>query len=226
MANKKQSMEAQIIKYLPGYNCGNCTYRNCDEFAQALVKNETKLSACTVLHQEKFRKNKVELNLLLNSRDEEFCKEHKIKGVIDEYEADMVLDPLDGENSCREVLLHFSTEVLNVGDIIEYRPLGCPVVHYAKILEKENSLLTVHIIGPCKRIDDNLSYRSLGPCMVIAFEGKVAGTNVAVGQTVRFLPNHCMMQKIHSGVIVNLEANKIRIECIDLKVWAPPVVAV
>jgi hypothetical protein len=62
--------------------------------------------------------------------------------------------------------------------------------------------------------------------MVIAFEGKVAGTNVAVGQTVRFLPNHCMMQKIHSGVIVNLEANKIRIECIDLKVWAPPVVAV
>lgn len=219
-------MRTQIIKYLPGYNCGNCTYRNCDEFASALIKNETKLSCCTVLNQEKFRENKAKLILLLNSREEESCLSQKIKGVIDDYEADVILDPFDGENSCREVLLHFTNEMLNIGDIIEYRPLGCPVVHYAKILEKENSLLTVHIIGPCQRINENLKYKSLGPCMVIAFEGKVAGKDIAVGQTVRFLPHHCMMQKIHSGVIVNLEADKIRIECIDLKVWAPPVVAV
>jgi len=40
-----------------------------------------------------------------------------------------------------------------------------------------------------------------------------------VGETVRFLPDHCMMQKVHSGVIVHSEGRMVRIESIDLKVW-------
>ena len=38
-------------------------------------------------------------------------------------------------------------------------------------------------------------------------------------QTVRFLPEHCMMQKVHSGVVVHSEAAMVQIEGIDLKVW-------
>lgn len=219
-------MESKIIKYLPGYNCGNCTFRNCEGFAQALIKNETKLSSCTVLFQEKFRENKAKLAILLESGGEQSCEPVKIRGVIDHYQADILLDPFDGEKSCREVLMPFSNCHLDIGDVIEYRPLGCPVVHYAQILDKEDCLITVHIIGPCQRLNNKMKYKSLGICLVIAFEGKVSGKSVLVGETVRFLPHHCMMQKIHSGVIVNLEAEKIRIECIDLKVWAPPVMAV
>jgi uncharacterized protein len=37
-------------------------------------------------------------------------------------------------------------------------------------------------------------------------------------ETVRFLPEHCMMQKVHSGVVVHYEGNRLRIEAIDLKV--------
>jgi hypothetical protein len=56
--------------------------------------------------------------------------------------------------------------------------------------------------------------------MVLAFEGTVSrGRRPEVGETVRFLPEHCMMQKVHSGVVVHSEGNRVRIEGIDLKVW-------
>ena len=60
----------------------------------------------------------------------------------------------------------------------------------------------------------------IGICMVAAFEGVVSrGKRPEVGETVRFLPEHCMMQKVHSGVVVHSEGNRVRIEGIDLKVW-------
>ncbi|RQD90767.1 Fe-S cluster domain protein [Methanosalsum natronophilum] len=40
-----------------------------------------------------------------------------------------------------------------------------------------------------------------------------------VGQTVKFVPEYCMMQKVHSGMVVSVEGKKVRIEAIDLKVW-------
>jgi len=35
---------------------------------------------------------------------------------------------------------------------------------------------------------------------------------------VRFLPEHSMMQKVHSGVVVHSEGTSVRIEAINLKV--------
>jgi hypothetical protein len=56
--------------------------------------------------------------------------------------------------------------------------------------------------------------------MVTSFEGFIQKGRVPdVGETVKFLPSHCMMQKVHSGVIVHSEGKRLRIEGIDLKVW-------
>ncbi|EHP84396.1 Fe-S cluster domain protein [Methanotorris formicicus Mc-S-70] len=56
--------------------------------------------------------------------------------------------------------------------------------------------------------------------MVIAFEGTVKeGKIPEVGKTVKFLPEHCMMQKVHSGVVVEVEGKRVYIEGIDLKVF-------
>ena len=56
--------------------------------------------------------------------------------------------------------------------------------------------------------------------MVLAFEGTISrGNRPDVGETARFLPEHCMMQKVHSGVVVHSEGARVRIEGIDLKVW-------
>ena len=43
--------------------------------------------------------------------------------------------------------------------------------------------------------------------------------HVKVDETVKFIPTHCMMQKVHSGIVVGIEDRNIRIEAIDLKVW-------
>jgi uncharacterized protein len=60
----------------------------------------------------------------------------------------------------------------------------------------------------------------IGICLVAAFEGVLLrGRMPDVGETVRFLPDHCMMQKVHSGVVVHSEGDRLRIEGIDLKVW-------
>ncbi len=56
--------------------------------------------------------------------------------------------------------------------------------------------------------------------MVVSLESVVSrGRRPDVGETVRFLPEHCMVQKVHSGVVVHSEGNRLKIEGIDLKVW-------
>ncbi|UEC40229.1 Fe-S cluster domain protein [Methanothrix sp.] len=53
----------------------------------------------------------------------------------------------------------------------------------------------------------------------MAFEGTVCrGRRPEVGETVRFLSEHYMMQKVHSGAVVHSEGMRGRIEGIDLKV--------
>ena len=71
-------------------------------------------------------------------------------GIIDGLEADLTLAPLRDECSCREDIHPFDTSVeVEVGDFLRYRPLGCPVTHFAKVIDKTpGSIFTVHMVGP------------------------------------------------------------------------------
>jgi uncharacterized protein len=215
---------SRVLKLLPGFNCGICGYARCDEFGHSLLKRGTELGKCRFLFQEIFNENRMELEEIL--REENILPiEKKPVGLLDGYEADFVLNPLPGESSCREVLYPFTRKELKKGDVIKYRPLGCPIIHFAEILDEENGLITVQIIGPCHRIDSEVEFDfiEIGLCMVGGFEGIVNGKLPDVGETIRFLPGHCMMQKVHSGVVVQLVGKRAIIEGIDLKVWAPPI---
>lgn len=227
----------QIETLLPKYDCGSCGYGSCFLLAEAVIYKGESVNSCPLLKQERFKVNRDKLNKLtattsIQTKETKKCKHcansstNGIKGVIDSYEADIILAPLEGEHSCREILMPVTSSIeVNKGNIIEYRPMGCPVVHHAKVLKKEGMLLTVHIVGHCDRDNrESATHKALGICMVVGFEGKYRGNNVYVGQTVRFLPDHCMMQKIHSGVVVNIEDDNILLEGIDLKVWAPPII--
>jgi uncharacterized Fe-S cluster-containing protein len=228
MTNKgnedKPDYSTRVMELLPGFNCGICGYARCDEFAGALLKNWTQMEKCRFLLQEIFEENRVELEEILR-QEKIIPEEEKFVGLLDGYQADLILKPLPGESSCREVLYPFTNMQLKEGDIIKYRPLGCPIIHFARILSEDNGLITVHIIGPCHRLDDEaeFEYLDIGLCMVGGFEGVVQGKIPDVGETVRFLPGHCMMQKVHSGVVVQVEGRKIILEGIDLKVWSPPI---
>jgi hypothetical protein len=226
MADKSSNynQRERASKLLPGYNCGVCGFARCEEFGRALLENKANLEECRFMLQEIFNENKADLEALLKEENI-IPKEKKIVGLLDKYEADFILNSLPEEHSCRETLFPFTREELKEGDIIRYRPLGCPIIHFAEILEENHGLIVVHIIGPCHRLDEEaeFNFKDIGVCMVGGFEGMIEGTLPAVGETVRFLPGHCMMQKVHSGVVVQLIDKRAIIEGIDLKVWAPPI---
>ena len=214
---------SDLTALLPGYNCRDCGYKSCYDFAQALAQKKAELLSCRFISEERFEDKCAEITAILGS-DIPITKTEKIVGVLDAYVADFVLKPLPGECSCREVLFPFYRKEYKAGDLIKYRPLGCPLPHFARILEEDKGLITVHMIGPCHRMEktSDMEFEDVGVCMVGGFVGIVEGDKPAVGQTVRFLPDGCMMQKIHSGVVVQIENDRAIIEGIDLKVWAPP----
>mgnify|MGYP001184712741 FL=1 len=210
--------------FLPGFNCGACGEKRCEAFAEKLIAGQKSLDQCPYMAQERFSENRARLTELLEQKPAEEKKQTDV-GLIDGYQADFKLLPLPGEPACREVLFPFSRIELKVGDVIRYRPLGCPMIHFATIIEESHGLITVHMIGPRHRAvgDEDFQFIEVGVCMVGGFEGVVEGPRPFVGQTVRFLPHHCMMQKVHSGVVVQMIGDQAIIEGIDLKVWAPPI---
>jgi uncharacterized Fe-S cluster-containing protein len=215
-------MLTKIIKHLPGFNCGNCGFTQCEDFAKSLLAGKEQPANCPVLIRPRFSENKAFLEQLLDDKYD-LKTEISISGIIDNYKADIILKPLKNEKSCRETLLPLSSAKLEIDDIVRYRPLGCPITHIAQVLEIEHSLITVVIIGPeITRRTTEVGIIDLGICMVLAFQGSYAGKRLKVGETIRFLPRHCMMQKVHSGVVVNLQNGHVRIEIIDLKVWGMP----
>ena len=211
---------ADIVELLPGYNCGKCGYPQCRDFASH-IKDATDLMNCPYLTHQRFHEQLEKLRQMLQD-EKEPTELPVIQGVIDGLAAEFALGPLVGEKSCREDVHSFDSALdIKKGDVIRYRPLGCPIIHFAEVIEMSHGIATVHIIGPRQRMEDrDFSYKDAGICMILAFEGRIMRGNVPkVGQTVRFLPEHCMMQKIHSGVVVGVEGKNIRIEIIDLKVW-------
>ncbi|MDD1753679.1 MAG: hypothetical protein LUQ38_11395 [Methanotrichaceae archaeon] len=206
----------QIERLLPGYNCGECGLRNCREFAATLVDVDG-LKRCPILDQERYKERIEQIaQLLAISHDDE-----KLIGTMNGVRADFSLAPLDGEKACQEDLHPFDVNVLlEPGDFIRYRPLGCPITHFAQVSDFKYGIATVNIVGPLHLLGHDVQFHDIGICMVTAFEGLVRrGRMPTVGETVRFLPEHCMMQKMHSGVVVHAEGLMVRIEAIDLKVW-------
>ena len=66
---------------------------------------------------------------------------------------------------------------MKAGELITYRPLGCPIVHFAKVLEVDHSILTIHLTGPLNRLgEDDYRPLELGICQIAAFEGSRAST--------------------------------------------------
>ena len=215
-------MTQDITGLLPGYNCGECGYQQCRDFGAALLGGGAELASCPHLGTEKFAANIARIQQVLDASRTATTESQVITGVIDGLVADFIIAPLPGEPSCREDLHPFDPEVRPAaGEHVRYRPLGCPITHFARVLDAKRGILSVHLVGPVHRLGrDDVAYEDIGICLVTGFDGIVSKGRVPnVGQTVKFLPEHCMMQKVHSGVVVHSEGNRVRIEGIDLKVW-------
>jgi uncharacterized Fe-S cluster-containing protein len=184
---------------LPGYNCKQCGYDTCDELSVAIKAG--KKNTCTFIKDKK--------------------KAH-CKGVLVKEDADFILHPLKDMGSCIEYILPLGGKKLRTGDLVRYRPCGCPITHFARVLGYTEGILKIEMVGPLGFIKGE-TFIELGICLVLGFEGTIVEGEVPeVGQTVRFIPHKCMMQKVHSGIIVAVNKRNVRIEGIDLKVWGLP----
>ncbi|HML26212.1 MAG TPA: (Fe-S)-binding protein, partial [Methanomethylovorans sp.] len=199
----------KILSLLPGYNCGSCGFKQCRDFA-AQITDEASLMRCPFLERELFRKNLEQLKEIVGKEKNTEKEEEKGKeGTADDTgtapratgrrrRTPGASHCLYEERSCREDIhpLDGSLEI-EIGDILRYRPLGCPITHFAKVIDKSPGVYTVHIVGPLHRLGKNeFSFKDAGLCMILAFEGMVVKGKVpSVCQTVKFLPEHCMMQK-------------------------------
>lgn len=210
-------LSQKALNLLPGFNCGACGLKDCYQFSLKLANSEKRVSDCPVFMQDRFLKKKQLLEKLL--LETQSTQSDNLIGLIDHAVADFSLHPYEGEPSCRETLVSFSPVPLKKDMIIRYRPLGCPIIHFGQIVEINNGLMDVWVVGPRKLLLKDENYTEVGICMVLSFQGIIEGEQPKVGQTVKFLPAHCMMGKVHSGVIVHLEDNRTRIDCIDLKIW-------
>lgn len=216
-------MIEQITRLLPGANCNKCGFKRCELYAEALVEQKASLPDCTLLSQDSFKKNLDQIRFLLSTRNHSDKEEPFYVGLIDNYRADYILHPLKGEPACRETLVSFSNIPVSQGDIVRYRPLGCPIIHIAEVLSSELGMMTVLVKGPRRKEAPYSKTIHLGTCLVTGFTGILQGGSFEIGDTIRFIPGLCMMQKVHSGIVVQAEGSDVTIELIDLKVWEPPV---
>lgn len=216
-----------LLSQLPGYNCSRCGFNSCELFLSHIIEKKIKniddaLNLCPFIGKGRFEKSKHNILELVNSNFKSFDG-NNIYGVIDKIKADFILGPFINETSCREDIYPLDkSKTINVNDYITYRPLGCPIIHFANVMDINNSILTIKVIGPQNRIIDSLEKRKpldIGLCIILAFEGLfLKGKKPQVSQTVTFIPNECMMQKVHKGIVVSCEGKKIRLESIDLKI--------
>lgn len=206
----------RMVDLLPGFNCGRCGFASCRAFANGLKVGKS-LEDCPLLKQERYRSNLEQLQKMTMEPAD------ALPGLVGGLQGEVLLGPLPKEPSCREDIYPFDRDVrARPGELITYRPLGCPIVHFGKVLEVNHSILTIHLTGPLNRLgEDDYHPLDLGICQIAAFEGVVQNEHIVeVGETVRFIPHQCMMQKVHTGVVVRSEGDQVRIEAIDLKVWS------
>lgn len=219
----------QILQQLPKYNCSRCGYNSCELFLEKLLTVDEKelfnnLELCPFIGKGRFKDSNKNIIKIFNQIEKSNLQlKTQVYGIIDNLKADFVLSPFDNDCSCKEEIYPLDKKIiLKIDDYISYRPLGCPITHFAKILLIKNSILTISIIGPQNRIytlKKDIIQKDIGLCLIISFEGILLyGRKPLVGQTVTFIPKGCMMQKVHKGIIVHSEGKKLRIESIDLKI--------
>lgn len=203
MAEEEKSAE-EVLRGLPGKDCGLCGFRTCRDLAEAAAKDSSLVARCVYL--EEHRQAPPDWT-------ESEAAEPSWKDMLDRP-YDFLLEKLPEDPGPREVILPTNPgniEKLGVkkGDILYGRPatVGCPVTHAGVVMEPPDlvsGLFVWCVVGPAAARDRG---RNVGCYTPLAYEGLVRRTRVEleVGRRYFFMPAWCMIQMRHSGV-VNLVA--------------------
>lgn len=213
-------MEQQsILNRLPGYDCGVCGVRTCQEFSEQLLSNPENIKRCIHLSEATIKSDGIEIKSLQKDLSiDDGCKSCENCGSFDSYkdslgrDFDFILDTFPSDPGPRETIrLHNPMLVreldIQIGDILIGRPMGmscgCPVTHCGVAIEvdQRTGIIVWCITGPLN--PRRQEYKDLGYYSAEAYEGlvKEPGFELKVGMRYWFMPHKCMLQWRHSGLI-------------------------
>ena len=195
-----------LLKRLPGKDCGLCGARTCRELAERVLEKRSEIGRCVYLSPHGTIQQPVEL-------DEKDVNWKDILG----REYDFVLDSFPDDPGPREVILPFNptnVEKLGIkkGDVLIGRPAwaGCPVTHCGVVVEEPdyfNGLIEWCIVGPSLARERGVNIGNYNP---VAYEGiaRFSRKELKFGMRYYFMPRYCMLQSRHSGLINTIARTK------------------
>jgi uncharacterized Fe-S cluster-containing protein len=219
---------------LPGFNCGLCGARNCDDFADILEQNPTEIKRCIHLKEQKQKDKHLAsgcgagCNTCASSEGGiELTTAQKTWKDSLGRDFDFVLDSFPGEPGPREIIIPHNparTKELEIkkDDIMIGRPLGmscgCPITHCGFVtgVDYVTGVIDWCVTGPLN--PRSKDHKDIGYYSAEAYEGIVTSTRaeIKVGMRYWFIPHRCMLQWRHSGLVNFVNKSKhglqIRIE--------------
>jgi len=234
------SSKESILSSLPGFDCGLCGSRTCEEFADRIMRESGETRRCVHLKDGRLSGTavapRVESSAELPSSPCGLGCAGCDRGDVVEgvswhdslgREYDFILDTFANEPGPRETILLHNPRMtwemeIKRGDIIIGRPLGmscgCPITHCGVVMnvEPRTGVIVWCVTGPLQpRAGD---HKDIGFYSAEAYEGLVRDTQkeLKIGMRYWFMPRRCMLQWRHSGLVNFMSRTKegmqIRIE--------------
>ncbi|MDD1693583.1 MAG: Fe-S cluster protein [Methanoregula sp.] len=182
----------------PGRNCGSCGAANCSDFLLLARQGKKDLPDCPY-YPRRSGPDPVQAVSSCSGRD--------LLG----FDYDFIVSPFPGEPSARRYIQPLRADLadrwgIGPGDILRGRPVepSCPIQHVLRVISVDpvTGILACHTVGPAvarksPAVYDIRAYHEIG------YEG-IAETvrhEPVIGFRMRFLPQNCMRQMVHSGVV-------------------------
>jgi uncharacterized protein len=192
---------ARILASLPGKDCGQCGVRSCAALAEAIARDPRALRRC------------IHLLAPVHAAPEAPATQQPSWRDMLGREYDFVLGQYPEDPGPRETIVPFNScrlerLQLKQGDIVFGRPaaVGCPVTHVGMVMTPPSEIdgtVVWCVVGPMAARAGGIEIGLYNP---LAYEGLVrhARGQLYIGRRYYFLPQTCMLQSRHSGVIAAL----------------------
>jgi uncharacterized Fe-S cluster-containing protein len=205
------------VPEFPGHDCGSCGFRTCEAFEKHLGDVEdpaTEVERCIHLSNT--------LQTVIKKREASAscggCGGTGVVGSKAEWMDslgriyDFILDTFPGDAGPRETIIPHNPCLtremdIQIGDKLYGRPLGmscgCPITHCGEVVavDHKTGVMTWCVTGPLGPRREK--YTDIGYYSAEAYDGlvKEARTELKIGMRYFFLPDRCMLQWRHSGLV-------------------------